>query len=173
MPTPSSSHSSSEPAESTEPTHAADGTGEATSLKQQLFRFVAVGIFTAAIDYTITMVLTFYGPRPLAKAVGWTFGTIAAYLLNSKYTFNAKVSGRKATAVFVLYASTFGVQWILWQITPEPLEAIGLHGFWMNTASFVFAQAVATITNFVLQRVLIFRETSGVNVVEESKPTRD
>lgn len=128
------------------------------SFWRQLSRFVGVGIFTAIIDYSLTMILHYFGlNRQLSKVVGWIFGTAAAYLLNSRFTFGAKVSARKALAVFLLYASTFVIQNLLWWLTQEPLLALGLEGWWMNTVSFVIAQGVATITNFILQRTLIFR----------------
>lgn len=128
------------------------------SLKKQLSRFIAVGIVTAAIDYSLTMILNALGlHRQWSKVVGWIFGTIAAYLLNSRYTFNAAVSGRKALAVFVLYASTFAIQNLLWWLTDAPLQALGFDGIIKNTISFVIAQGVATLTNFILQRTLIFR----------------
>ena len=53
-----------------------------TSLATQLFRFVFVGVFTAAIDYGLTLLLTHFGlHRSAAKAIGWVFGTIAALSL--------------------------------------------------------------------------------------------
>lgn len=132
------------------------------SLKHQLSRFVAVGVFTAIIDYSLTMLLHTYGVhRQMAKAIGWVFGTIAAYLLNSRFTFGADISAKKATAVFILYASTFAVQNFLWWATKAPLEAMGFEGVVKNTISFVIAQAVATLTNFILQRTLIFRVEKG------------
>lgn len=128
------------------------------SLVNQLSRFVAVGVFTAIIDYSLTMLLHAAGMnRQLAKAVGWVFGTIAAYLLNSRFTFGAGLSASKATAVFILYASTFAVQNFLWWVTEAPLAALGFEGVVKNSISFVIAQGVATLTNFVLQRTLIFR----------------
>ncbi|AWB82893.1 hypothetical protein C3B44_00575 [Corynebacterium yudongzhengii] len=128
-------------------------------MSTQLKRFVAVGVFTAVIDYSLTMILDAVGVhRQLAKAIGWVFGTLAAYLLNSKYTFSSALSAKTATAVFLLYASTFAVQNFLWWVTEAPLEALGFEGAVKNTISFVIAQGVATLTNFFMQRTLIFRE---------------
>ena len=77
---------------------------EAT-LKKQLGRFVAVGVFTALIDAGLTFFLTYLGlHRSAAKAIGWVFGTLAAYLLNARWTFDSKVSGKTAAAVGALYA---------------------------------------------------------------------
>ena len=78
-----------------------------STLKQQLVPFLLVGVGCAVIDFGITYTLDeFMGwQRDFAKAVGWVFGTVAAYVLNSKFSFNAKINAKKAGAVFVLYLS--------------------------------------------------------------------
>lgn len=133
------------------------------SLKQQLIPFLVIGIGCAVIDFGITNTLdqALDVQRDLAKAVGWVFGTISAYVLNSKFAFNAKIDAKKASAVFILYATTFAVQMLLWRVTDEPLSSIGLQYSWKNAVSFVIAQGVATTTNFLLQRYWIFRGTKG------------
>lgn len=133
------------------------------SLKQQLIPFLVIGIGCAVIDFGITNTLdqALNVQRDLAKAVGWVFGTISAYVLNSKFAFNAKIDAKKASAVFILYATTFAVQMLLWRVTDEPLSSIGLQDSWKNAVSFVIAQGVATTTNFLLQRYWIFRGTKG------------
>lgn len=129
------------------------------SLRTQLVRFVSVGVFTAILDFGLTLILTHLGlHRSAAKAIGWVFGTIAAYLANARWTFGAQVSGRTATAVGLLYISTFAVQNFLYWATNAPLIAMGFEGAVKDTISFVIAQAVATITNFVIQRVFIFKD---------------
>ena len=133
------------------------------SLKQQLIPFLVIGIGCAVIDFGITNTLdqALDVQRDLAKAVGWVFGTISAYVLNSKFAFNAKIDAKRASAVFILYATTFAVQMLLWRVTDEPLSSIGLQDSWKNAVSFVIAQGVATTTNFLLQRYWIFRGTKG------------
>ncbi|MGO2828068.1 MAG: GtrA family protein [Corynebacterium casei] len=133
-------------------------TSSSNSLKTQLSRFVFVGIFTAILDYSVTMLLTYFGlHRSAAKAIGWVFGTIAAYLVNARWTFGAKVSGKTAVTVGLLYASTFAVQNVLYWLLESPLIALGFEGLAKNTIAFVIAQGVATVTNFVIQRVFVFK----------------
>ena len=133
------------------------------SLKQQLVPFLVIGVGCAVIDFGITNTLDQYMgvQRDLAKVVGWIFGTTAAYVLNSKYSFNAKIDTKKASAVFVLYAVTLGVQVLLWRVTDAPLARLGLVNPWKNAVSFIIAQGVATVTNFELQRHWIFRESKA------------
>ena len=132
-----------------------------STLKQQLVPFLLVGVGCAVIDFGITHTLDelLGWQRDFAKAVGWVFGTLAAYVLNSKFSFNAKINAKKAGAVFVLYAVTFAVQMVLWRVTDSPLTSLGLVNPWKNVVSFVIAQGVATVVNFELQRHLIFRES--------------
>ena len=129
-----------------------------SSMKTQLVRFVSVGVFTAAIDYGLTLFLTYLGlHRSLAKAIGWVFGTIAAYIANARWTFGAQVSGRTAGAVGLLYLSTFAVQNFLYWVLNAPLISMGFDGALKDTIAFVIAQGVATVTNFAIQRAFIFK----------------
>ena len=132
-----------------------------STLKRQLVPFLLVGVGCAFIDFGITYSLNeFMGvQRDFSKAVGWVFGTLAAYVLNSRFSFKAKINAKKAGAVFVLYAVTFAVQMVLWRVTDSPLTSLGLVNPWKDVVSFVIAQGVATVTNFELQRHLIFRES--------------
>lgn len=127
--------------------------------------FLIIGIGCAVIDFGITYSLTeLVGTqRDMAKAVGWVFGTLTAYLLNSKFAFQAEVNAKKAGAVFFLYAVTFVVQLLLYRWTEGPLIAMGIDtNPWKDGVSFVIAQGVATVTNFVLQRRVIFKEETKI-----------
>lgn len=137
------------------------------SLKTQLTRFVGVGIVSAIVDLGLTLLLDALGlHRSLAKAIGWCAGTVTAYVLNSKYTFNAKTSARSGMAVAALYLSTFGVQNVLYWLLDAPLTNTGMSQLWVNIVAFVIAQGVATVTNFIVQRAFIFKP----QVVAEEEP---
>ena len=118
----------------------------------------------AVVDFGITYSLTELTglSRTSSKVVGWIFGTLIAYVLNSRFAFQAQVNAKKAGAVFVLYAVTFLVQVVLYDVTDAPLQALGLVNPWKDGVSFVIAQGVATVTNFVLQRRVIFKEETKI-----------
>lgn len=141
---------------------------QASSVMSQLVPFVVIGVGCAVVDFGITYSLTPVLGRDPAKAVGWCFGTLIAYLLNSRFAFQAKVSARKAGAVFVLYGCTFAVHLLLYNLTEHPLIALGFVNPWKDAVSFIIAQGVATVTNFVLQRKVIFKEET--KVVSSSEP---
>ncbi|WP_288832116.1 GtrA family protein [uncultured Corynebacterium sp.] len=134
------------------------------SVLKQLVPFIIIGIGCAVVDFGITYSLTELTglSRTSSKVVGWIFGTLIAYVLNSRFAFQAQVNAKKAGAVFVLYAVTFLVQVVLYDVTDAPLQALGLVNPWKDGVSFVIAQGVATVTNFVLQRRVIFKEETKI-----------
>jgi len=134
------------------------------SVLKQLVPFIIIGIGCAVVDFGITYSLTELTSlsRTSSKVVGWIFGTLIAYVLNSRFAFQAQVNAKKAGAVFVLYAVTFLVQVVLYDVTDAPLQALSLVNPWKDGVSFVIAQGVATVTNFVLQRRVIFREETKI-----------
>ena len=79
------------------------------------------------------------------------------YLMNRRWTFQSDGSWKKAAAVAVLYLTTFAVQVGLYKFTNQPLIDPGLDGVWKDTVSFVIAQGVATVVNFIVQRTVIFK----------------
>ncbi|OFT85364.1 GtrA family protein [Corynebacterium sp. HMSC29G08] len=140
-----------------------------SALKKQLVPFIIIGIGCAVLDFGVTYSLTKLSPlsRDASKALGWCVGTLVAYLLNSRFAFKAEVNAKKAGAVVVLYASTFAVQLLLYRWSEPPLLALGIGDPFKDLIAFVIAQGVATVTNFVLQRRVIFRhETKMIEVTE-------
>lgn len=95
-----------------------------------------------------------YGP---AKALSFVAGTLTAYGLNRRWTFQAEPSRARFVATMGLYAVMFGVQWGLFMVLVPIFEGMGWSTFWATTVGYVIAQGVATVTNFIVQRTVIFR----------------
>ena len=125
------------------------------SLRTQILRFVLTGGFSALVDYGLLELLsTVFGlPVGLSKALSFIAGTITAYLINRRWTFDAGPSRSRFAKVMVLYGLTFAVQVGLFLIV---FNSLGGHG-WTKLVAFVIAQGTATIINFIVQRVWIFR----------------
>ena len=124
------------------------------SLKTQVLRFVATGGFSAIVDYGIYTGLHALGlALDPAKAISFDAGTLTAYLINRRWTFQAQASRARFLAVMALYAVTFSVQ--------VGLNHVLLQIFndrpWKMPVAFVIAQGTATVINFIVQRVWIFR----------------
>lgn len=130
---------------------------ERLSLRTQLVRFVLTGGLSAIVDYGLLVLgMTFGLAHTPAKALSWVFGTLTAYLINSRWTFQSDGNKRTFTAVVVLYLLTFGLQVGTFAVVYPFLES-----WWGVTVAqlvgFVIAQGLATTVNFIVQRVLIFK----------------
>jgi len=124
------------------------------SLKTQIWRFIVTGGLSAIVDFTLYVVLLAAGLHVnFAKTLSFIAGTTTAYLINRRWTFQAPPSRARFIAVVFLYAVTYSVQvginYLLYvQFEDKP---------WRVPVAFVIAQGTATVINFVVQRLVIFR----------------
>jgi len=124
------------------------------SLKTQVWRFVVTGGLAAIVDFGLYVALLTAGLHVnVAKTLSFIAGTTTAYLINRRWTFQAPPSSARFVAVVVLYAVTFtaqvGINYIFYmQFEDKP---------WRVPVAFVIAQGTATVINFIVQRLVIFR----------------
>lgn len=129
---------------------AAQRASRSTSLRAQSAKFAVTGALAALIDVSLTWLLQIgFGllSADPARAVGFIVGTWAAYLLNRRWTFQAKATAVRFAGVLATYGVTFVV----------------------NMVAFAISQGTATVVNFAVQRWIIFRK-AGVRVVAKQDP---
>ncbi len=123
-------------------------------LKTQVLRFLITGGFAAVVDFGLYVAGLAAGLNVnVAKSLSFIAGTVTAYLINRRWTFQAPPSKSRFVAVCVLYGLTYAVQvginYVFYmQFEDRP---------WRVPVAFVIAQGTATVINFVVQRAVIFR----------------
>ena len=123
-------------------------------LKTQVVRFVITGGFAAVVDFGLYVAGLRAGLNVnVAKSLSFVAGTVTAYLINRRWTFQAPPSKARFVAVMLLYALTYtaqvGINYVFYmQFADHP---------WRVPVAFAIAQGTATVINFIVQRSVIFR----------------
>ncbi|HCT14306.1 MAG TPA: hypothetical protein DIW82_05800 [Corynebacterium nuruki] len=136
----------------------AEGVIVRVPLATQLFRFICTGVVGAVVDFGSTYLLSLAGlSHGGSKTVGFILGTLTAYLINRRWTFQAEPSTKRFVVTMCSYLLTYLVQVSLFLVCIPWLEDHDFSDFWTQAISFVIAQGTATVLNFAIQRWVIFR----------------
>lgn len=150
---------------------------KSNSLKAQSTKFLITGGIAAVIDLALTWVfqiaLGMFGDAG-SRTIGFAVGTLTAYLLNRRWTFNAQPSLARFAAVATTYGLTYVVNILMYRWGYHFLD--GSLGWDKNVAlavAFLVAQGAATAINFLVQRWIIFRSArkKGPRYVQNTEPS--
>ena len=141
----------------------AERLSRSNSLHAQGAKFAITGAIAALIDVSLTWLfqigLGVFGDVG-SRTIGFAVGTFVAYLLNRRWTFNARASKRRFVAVLATYAMTYAVNILLYRWAfPFFDHNLDWPSSWALAVAFVIAQGTATLINFFVQRWVIFRST--------------
>ena len=133
---------------------------EHTSLGTQGYRFIVVGLVSAIPDIGITFLLQFWAgfTEGWARTFGFIVGTLVAYMMNRRWTFNAEASTTRFVQVWVLYLLSYVVNIALYKYCfILGFDVLGWNQFLVGIGAFVIAQGTAAVINFFAQRWWIFK----------------
>ena len=147
----------------------AERLAKSNSLRGQSTKFAITGGISAVIDAGLTWIfqiaLALLGNIE-ARSVGFFFGTLTAYLLNSRWTFRAQPSKRRFAMVALTYALTYAVNIVIYRWAfPFFDHSLDWRSTYALVAAFILAQGTATVINFFVQRWLIFRNAPKIREV--------
>jgi putative flippase GtrA len=121
----------------------------------QAIRFVLFGVLSAGVDFGVYQLFLHIGTwADLAKAISFVCGTVTAYALNRRWTFDSDGGAAPATRFALLYTMTFFVNV---GVNAAGLRLLAAYS-WHVPVAWVIAQAAATVINFVLLRTVVFRD---------------
>lgn len=145
----------------TRATTRARASGSAMGVGTQAFRFIISGGISAIFDLGLTAILQlgFGLSAGMSRSFGFILGTIVAYLINRRWTFQAEPSKRRFAAVALLYVITYFVNVGLHMVGYNLLSSWGLSEVVAVVIAYVIAQGTATVVNFLVQRKFIFNVT--------------
>ena len=129
----------------------------ARETRDQLVRFLVIGVLTVVVDFTTYRLLLASGvPVPWAKAIGFVMGTVFAYFANRRWTFEgAQPRGGSVFRFALLYACTLAINvavnaWILRLALGFEMPSVAV------PAAFVVATGLSAVLNFVGMKFFVF-----------------
>ena len=119
----------------------------------QITRFVFVGGVNAVLSYSIFLLSVYFFNLHYAFAlvIGYIFGIINSYVLNSRFTFNAKRQHTETFGKFVMvYIMIFFLNYILLYIFIDYI-------LWNPAISQIVALSITVPTTFISHKYWSFR----------------
>lgn len=119
-------------------------------INKKLIKFLTVGGVSTLLDYIIYLLLTSYIHITIAKTISMICAIILSFILNKVWTFeyekntDIKLIGKYVFSQLINIMVNVSANYIIYIITNN------------KHVAFIFATAVATIVNYMLQKNIVF-----------------
>lgn len=119
---------------------------------QSIIRFIIIGGSSTLIDFAIYMIISNYIDIAIAKAISMTIAAIFSFIFNRKWTFNN--TGNTNIVQITKYILCQLVNIIVNSTTNSLFYSVSNN----KLISFVIATGCAMIVNYMLQKMVVFKE---------------
>jgi putative flippase GtrA len=118
----------------------------------EFLRYNLVGVANTLVGFSIVFSLMFFGvSAEHSNMIGYAFGAVLSFYLNSKYTFKSKMTKSLAFKFFAV----LGVSYIINFLVLKWLLSIEIEPYLAQ----LFSAIVYTLSSFVLMKVSVFRSS--------------
>ena len=140
------------------------------NLLKKGINFTLVGVVGAIFDYGTRFILLHFGvPAFIARGSSYIVGSTVAYYLNSFFTFKGDRSAAEKTRATISYIVCFCTAVLVDLIVRHTMADVP-H---VLTISWVISQAAATILNFSIQNLWVFRAANADGKQAEPRTTEE
>lgn len=116
-----------------------------------LAKYLLVGVLNTAVGFGLIFTLMFLGFSPLlANALGYAFGIVFSYFLNSIFTFKAK---KKSLSGLVKFILAMGLAWLVNAGVLELALSLKMNPYLAQ----VLAGLSYTASGYLLSKFVVFR----------------
>lgn len=121
-------------------------------MKRSIIRFAIVGTITTVIDFIIYWFISKTCDISVAKCISMLLASIVSYFLNKLWTFEN--NDKKNSKYLWKFYVTFGVNMGINISVNRLVYSLSNNKIW----AFILATGCATVVNYILQRVWVFKD---------------
>ena len=126
------------------------------AVKRQVSLFIVIGVGMVFVDLATYRSLMWAGLGiDLAKGIGYVTGTVGAYFLNRRFTFQTTGGAKSFAAYVLLYLTTLGLNVV---VNGAILRLPASEGEVALAIAYVCATGLAAATNFLGLKFIVFRK---------------
>ena len=116
------------------------------------YRFLLIGGSATVIDFIIYIFISNYLDIKISKALSTSLASIYSFILNKKWTFTdeSKLSSFQVVKYIIVQIINILVNTTINTITYQFTS--------MKVISFIIATSISMMVNYILQRIVVFKE---------------